>query len=103
MATCPAVARIVQSDKTTCTKPDLNVPTKARLGVLASFHDLQVGVTKTQRCKDREMRTVLLLVALAASCLAGDYEVDEGVLVLTNDNFQAAIEEHSFVLVEFCE
>lgn len=49
------------------------------------------------------MRTVLLLVALAASCLAGDYEEDEGVLVLTNDNFKAAVDEYNFILVEFCE
>lgn len=44
-----------------------------------------------------------MLVALATSCLAGDYEVDEGVLVLTKDTFNAALEEHSYVLVEFCK
>ena len=49
------------------------------------------------------MRVLLLLAALVASSLAGDYEVDEGVLVLTKDTFEAAIEEHSFILVEFCK
>ena len=49
------------------------------------------------------MRTVLLLAALVVASLAGDYEVDEGVLVLTKDTFEAALEEHSFILVEFCK
>lgn len=47
------------------------------------------------------MRILLLLAALVASSLAGDYEVEDSVLVLTKDTFEAAIEEHSFILVEF--
>lgn len=49
------------------------------------------------------MRTLLVLAALAVSCLAGDYELDEGVLVLTKDTFAAAIAEYNFILVEFCK
>lgn len=49
------------------------------------------------------MRTLLLLVALTGACLAGDWEVEDGVFVLTSDNFQSAVEEHKFLLVEFCK
>ena len=49
------------------------------------------------------MKSVLLLVVLSAVCLAGEYEVDEGVLVLTTDTFNSAVEEYSYILVEFCK
>ena len=49
------------------------------------------------------MRSLLLLVALAAVSLAVEYQVEEGVLVLTKDTFEAAVQEHEFLLVEFCK
>lgn len=49
------------------------------------------------------MRTLLLLAALIGASLAGDWEVEDGVLVLNNENFQSAVDEHNFLLVEFCE
>ena len=61
------------------------------------------SVLSSEEGREREMRSLLVLMALAAACLAVEYEVDEGVLVLTKDTFEAAVEEHSYLLVEFCE
>ena len=45
----------------------------------------------------------LILCALIGVALCGDYKTEEEVLVLTDDNFDAAVEEFSNVLVEFCK
>lgn len=47
------------------------------------------------------MKIQLILLALAATAIAVDIEKDEGVLILTEDNFDDAIKEHSKLLVEF--
>lgn len=47
-------------------------------------------------------RTAVILVGLlAALCHGADIETEENVLVLTNDNFEQAIKDHKFILVEF--
>lgn len=51
----------------------------------------------------RSLVVLLSVAALAALSGAVEIEEDEGVLVLTNENFQQAIDENEFILVEFCE
>ena len=51
------------------------------------------------------MKTLVILVACLSVVLGADSDsVDEShVLVLTEENFQATIEENEFVLAEFCK
>lgn len=46
--------------------------------------------------------TLLFLVALVGLGFA-EFEEEDNVLVLTNDNFQKALETHQYILVEFCK
>merc|ERR1711988_879724 len=50
--------------------------------------------------KKRKMLSVLLLSVLALAANA-EIATEENVLVLTNDNFQGAVDDNEFVLVEF--
>ena len=47
-----------------------------------------------------EMRNLLLLAMFGTLALA-EIKKEEGVLVLTNDNFQEAVDGNEFILVEF--
>ena len=51
------------------------------------------------------MRSVSLLLSLLGLILvqAAEVEVEDDVLVLTQENFQQVVDENEFVLVEFCE
>lgn len=51
------------------------------------------------------MRSVSLLLALLGFILvrAAEVEVEDDVLVVTQDNFQQVVDENEFVLIEFCK
>ena len=47
------------------------------------------------------MRALTLVLFVATAALAEDITKEEGVLVLTSKNFESAIKDNEFVLVEF--
>lgn len=49
------------------------------------------------------LRIGLLLVVVAVVYSEVEVVSEEGVLVLTKDNFQTAISDNDFILVEFCK
>ena len=50
------------------------------------------------------MRSLFFLLALAVTaCVADDIAEEENVLVLTTENFGGAIEDNTYILVEFCK
>merc|ERR1711874_711937 len=56
--------------------------------------------TQTSETEPNEMN-ILLLASFILAAARAEINKDEGVLVLTNDNFEEAIEANEFVLVEF--
>ena len=47
--------------------------------------------------------TLLVLSCALSFGFADEFKEDEGVLVLTKDNFDKALEKHQYVLAEFCK
>merc|ERR1711953_822745 len=56
--------------------------------------------TETSETEPNEMK-ILLVASIILAAVHAEINKDEGVLVLTNDNFEEAIEANEFVLVEF--
>merc|ERR1712088_368943 len=56
--------------------------------------------TQTSQTERNEMK-ILLLTSIILAATRAEIKKDEGVLVLTNDNFDEAIDGNEFVLVEF--
>lgn len=48
------------------------------------------------------MRVAVVFLALLGLCLA-EFEVEDGVIVLTSENFDEATESNRYILVEFCK
>lgn len=46
---------------------------------------------------------ILLFCLVCKLSLAADIEEEEDVLVLNDDNFDQAVKENTYVLVEFCK
>lgn len=46
---------------------------------------------------------VILSVFGAIYCEEAEVKTEDGVLILTTDNFQSVIKENEYVLVEFCK
>ena len=50
------------------------------------------------------MRTLaILFLGICSVAFAADIKEEEGVLVLTTDNFEKAVADNKFILVEFCK
>ena len=47
--------------------------------------------------------TLLVLSCALSFGFADEFKEDEGVLMLTKDNFDKALAKHKYVLVEFCK
>ena len=62
-----------------------------------SFH-LQADLTRAHKSK---MRSLVCLLAVASLAQGAEVTKDEGVSVLTVENFDEVIEGNEFVLVEF--
>lgn len=50
-----------------------------------------------------KMRVALLFLVALVGLGFAKFEEEDNVLVLTNDDFQKAIETYQYILVEFCK
>lgn len=57
--------------------------------------------TPPSSCPHPQFQTMLVSLLLLLSPVLGEVVLEEGVMVLTTDNFQGAITDNSMVLVEF--
>lgn len=47
--------------------------------------------------------STIFLVALCATAFSADITEEDGVMVLTDANWEHAIKDNEFILVEFCK
>jgi thermostable 8-oxoguanine DNA glycosylase len=66
-----------------------------------SVHNFRQEQVTSKNLLFSEMKFLIVLATLAAAVLSTlAFEVEEGVLVFTDDNFEEGIKQHSHVLVE---
>lgn len=46
---------------------------------------------------------ILFVTALSVVVSFADIATEDGVLVITKDNFEQAVKDHSYILIEFCK
>lgn len=105
----PKISRVPLTNQTSTRWTHGHVVVNAATSFVAHFTPSlsfcwSVYLMTRQTCNNTKMgRIIVLICTLFALTIADEIQKDEGVLVLTKDNFKSAITDNEYVLVEFCK